>query len=185
MMEYKMGNMAALDDIFQRYKKPIFNYALRLLNNFADAEDVVGEVFLILTSKKDSYKPQAKFSTWLYNIAHNICITKIRKRKKLIPLWFRDEKSFDFKELQIPDERYSPVVEIEAKETARYIKEAIQKLPLIQKEAIILREYHNLSYEEIGKIMHCSFNKVKILIFRARKRLRKELLFLVKEESDV
>ncbi len=70
-------------------------------------------------------------------------------------------------------------------EKAAYVKKCIEKLPASYKEALILREYENLSYEEIAQILHCSLNKVKILIYRARVRLRKEILPLIKEEDNV
>ena len=69
MIQYSTGNTEALEEIFQRYKKAMFNYAFRMLSHRADAEDVVGEVFYILTREKDRYRPKGKFSTWLYTIA--------------------------------------------------------------------------------------------------------------------
>ncbi len=182
MMEYKSGDINALEEIFQRYKRPMLNYAFKLLNNYADAEDVVGEVFYVLTAQKDAYQPQAKFSTWLYTIAHNLCIDRIRKNKKIFPLWFKKNKTDkDYEELDIPDTKFLPNTPAEEKDTSFFVKRSLEKLPLEQKEAIVLREYHGLNYEDIGKVLNCSLEKVKILIFRARERLRKELLPLMEE----
>jgi RNA polymerase sigma-70 factor (ECF subfamily) len=182
MMEYKAGDINALEEIFQRYKKPMLNYAFKILNNYADAEDVVGEVFYVLTSEKNNYAPQAKFSTWLYTIAHNLCIDRIRRNKRTFSLWFKKNKDDkEYQEMDIPDTKFLPNVPLEEKDASFFVKRSIEKLPLEQKEAIVLREYHSLNYEDISKVLNCSVEKVKILIFRARERLRKELLPLMEE----
>jgi len=176
MMEYRAGNIGALEEIFQRYKKPILNYAFKLLSSFADAEDVVGEVFYILTSSKDKYEPRAKFNTWIYTIAHNVAIDRIRKRRKISFFWQKkDKENNSYEELDIPDTRFMPDANAEENDVASYVKKAIDKLPFQLKEAIVLRQYHNLTYEEIGVVLNCSLSKVKILIFRAKETLRKEL----------
>jgi len=86
-----------------------------------------------------------------------------------------------YQEWELPDTKSLPNVEVEAKDTSVYVKKAIKKLPQAQQEAIILREYQKLTYEEISKVLACSLEKVKILIFRARQGLKKRLLPLVKE----
>lgn len=182
MMEYQLGNMAALEEIFQKYKKPILNYALRLLKNLADAEDASAEAFCTITSKKEAYRAPGKFSTWFYTITHNICIDKIRKRKKTVFLWFkRRDPEADYEMLELPDSKPLSDVRLEEDDTAVFVKKAIDSLPLELKEAIILREYHNLSYAEISRVMQCSIPKVKILIFRAREKLKRTLVPVIKE----
>ena len=182
MMEYKAGNIDALEEIFQRYKKPILNYAFKLLSSFADAEDVVGEVFYILTSRKDQYEPRAKFNTWIYTIAHNAAIDRIRRRKRVFFFWQKKDKDgSSYEELDIPDTRFMPDTLAQENDIASYVKKAIDKLPFQLKEAIVLRQYHNLSYEEISAVLNCSLSKVKILIFRAKEVLRKELLPYMEE----
>lgn len=182
MVDIKLGDKGAMEEIFQRYKKPILNYSLRLLKNLADAEDTAAETFCIITAKKDYYKPGAKFSTWIFAIAHNICIDKIRKRKKTVFMWFkRKNEENGYEMLDIPDSRPTSNERLEEEDAASLVKGAIETLNLELKEAIILREYHNLSYEEISQVMHCSLSKVKILIFRAREKLKTELVPFIKE----
>ncbi len=186
MVDYQAGNIEVLEEIFQRYKVKMFNYSLRLLGNRADAEDVVGQAFYILTSKKDAYKPQARFSTWFYTIAHNLCIDRLRKRKRVVFMWFKKNcESNELEQWDIPDPKDLANSEFEKNDLAGLVKKAIWKLPLGQKEAVILREYQGLSYEEIGKILECSRSKVKILIFRARQRLKKQLLPVLAEVNNV
>jgi len=182
MMEYRAGSMVALEEIFQRYKKPILNYAFKLLSSFADAEDVVGEVFYILTSRRDSYEPVAKFSTWIYTIAHNVAIDRIRRRRKIFFFWQkRDKDGNSYEEFDMPDTRFMPDSSAQENDISVYVKKAIDKLPFKLKEAIVLRQYHNLSYDEIAAVLNCSLSKVKILIFRAKECLRRELLPYMEE----
>lgn len=181
---YKMGNASCLEEIFGRYKKPIFNYALRLLANRADSEEAVSEAFYILTSKKDRYTPdpKAKFSTWLYRIAHNVCVDLLRKRNRIVFMWSKRDKDSDNEEQwDIPDTKDLPDQAAQKSDRALAVKHALAKLPLEMKEALVLREYQQLSYEDIAGVLNCTLEKVKILIFRAREKLRIELLPFIKE----
>lgn len=182
IFEYQRGNREAFEMIFERYKKPILNYCWRILGNRADAEDATGDVFTSVLSQKDSFKPQAKFSTWLFTIAHNACISKLRKRKPVFSLWVKKDDHEEMEEWAIPDPKPLPHAELLEKERMEAVKKAILKLPEAQKEALVLREYQELSYEEISSILGCSKENVKILIFRARERLRMELLSFFKED---
>jgi RNA polymerase sigma-70 factor (ECF subfamily) len=186
MVEFKLGKEEVLEEIFNRYKNKIFNYALRFLGNRADAEDVVSQTFLNLIQKKEKYNPETKFSSWLYTIAHNICIDRLRKKKRVFSLWSKkDKESKEYREIELEDLRFLPYISLEEKETLGYIKKAIKELPRNYREVIILKEYHNLRYQEISKILNCSVGKVKILLFRARKSLRKKLSPLIKESKYV
>ena len=105
IMEYQSGNIAALEEIFQRYKKAVFNFSLRILGNRADAEDVVGEVFLALSSHRYARREKTKFSTWLFTVAHNCSISRIRKKSRFQDLWFKNKETEEIEEWDIPDNR--------------------------------------------------------------------------------
>ncbi|MFA5060144.1 MAG: RNA polymerase sigma factor [Candidatus Omnitrophota bacterium] len=180
-MKLQAGDAAAIEEVFAQYKKPLFNYALRVAGNRADAEDVVSEVFLALSSHKYSPRPDIKFSTWAYAVAHNFAISIIRKRKTTVSFWFQNQDD-ETEELQIADTSNLPNAVAQERENAVLVKRAIGHLNLAQKEAIILREYHSLSYDEISQVMNITLEKVKILIFRAREQLKKELLSFLREE---
>lgn len=173
------GDTEALTMIFDRYKKPVLNYALRILGNRADAEDAVSDVFLAILGRKYQFDPTAKFSMWAFTVTRHACIDKIRKRKRFLPLVFRNEGTQEMEEWDPPDTKDLPREDLERNEMAHHVQSAIQKLPLEQKEALILREYHDLSYEEISKVLQCSLAKIKVLIFRARENLKQELAFLI------
>ena len=181
ILEFQAGNKDCVSMIFERYKTPIFNFCLRYLGNRPDAEDATGDVFLKLFSHQYTFDPGAKFSTWIYTIARNSCIDRIRKRKFSVSLWFtaREDGSEGYWDIEDPSEVSRD--QLAQKEVTQSIRVGIRKLPLEQKEALILREYQGLSYEEIAKVLGCSLEKTKVLIFRARENLRKELSSLIQE----
>ncbi|MCB9771800.1 MAG: RNA polymerase sigma factor [Candidatus Omnitrophica bacterium] len=167
--------MPALEGIFTRYKKPVFNFALRFLANRAEAEDVASDVFFAVMSGKYHYTPKAKFSTWLFTVTRNACISRIRNSKKFFSLWFKSEEGDD-QQMQLPDHNTLPAPdELIKKEQSVFIERALAHLPLGQREAIILKEFQDMSYEEIAKVLNCSLSNVKILIFRGRENLRREI----------
>lgn len=183
-----MGSSACLEEIFNRYKTKLFNYSFRLLSNRADSEEAVSEVFYTLTEKKDSYIPDsaAKFSTWLYRVAHNICVDLLRKRNRIVFPWTKRASDDDsLPELDPVDGNDLPDKKAQDSDCAKYVAAALNRLPQEMKEAMILREYQGLSYEDISKVMDCTLEKVKVLIFRAREKLRVELLPFVQEAGNV
>ena len=180
--EFFAGNPKCMEIIFHRHKIRVFNYALRVLANRADAEDTTSDIFLKLSSKQFTFQPQAKFTTWLYRIVHNACIDRLRRQKKIFS-WKIKTEDGEEKEWDLADEKDLPREELDQKEKGILIRKSIDRLPLQQKEAILLREYQNLSYQEISEILDCSLESVKILIFRARESLKKELAPLFREGS--
>ncbi len=181
MLQYQAGDDKGVAMIFHRYKTRILNFCLRILGNRADAEDVTGDVFLALFDKKYAFTPKAKFSTWLFTIARNRCISRMRKKKNLVNLWFTNRESGKVDQWDIPDTQASSQEALVKREAAVAVKQAISHLPLAQKEALVLREYQKFSYQEISKILNCSLENVKVLIFRAREQLRNDLASFIKE----
>ncbi|MCB9722111.1 MAG: RNA polymerase sigma factor [Candidatus Omnitrophica bacterium] len=181
MHDFQQGNREAITMIFHRYKNRILNFCLRILGNRADAEDATHDVFVSLIGSSYRYQTNAKFSTWLFTIARNRCIDKLRKSKRLFSLTFTNrDKSVD-EQWDVPDHADSSAELLQKKERARHVQQAILRLPYQQREAIVLREYHRFSYDEIAKILNCSLTNVKQLIFRGRERLRTELASYIQE----
>ena len=185
MREHQQGNPAALEELFGRYKLKLFNFAYRILSDRAEAEDVTAELFLTLITKAGSYEPRAKFSTWVYAVVRNGCVSKIRRRRSLVFFSQRPEKE------EGEEGQWEPVggepgpdEQAERKDRAGWVQSALKNLPLPQREAIVLREYQGLSYAEIGEVLHCSLDNVKVMIFRARESLRKELAPILEERPS-
>lgn len=181
MRLYQSGDTDAMRHIFQRYKIRILNFCYGLLGNRADAEETAGEVFLALVADKSSYDPTRTFSTWIYTIARYKCISRIRKRKNMVSMWFSSKDDPDGEAWDIPDESNHPQDNLINKEAKRQVRRAISKLPDEQKQAIILRQYHGLSYNQISEVLECSLDKVKILIFRAKEQLSVDLASFIEE----
>lgn len=181
MLDYQSGNREAISMIFHRYKNRILNFCIRILGNRADAEDTTHDVFVALMGSPYKQHSNAKFSTWLFTIARNRCIDKIRKTKKVFSLTFTNKDRSTDEQWDVPDQNDSSAVNLEKKERALVVQQAISRLAYQQREAIVLREYHQFSYDEIAKILNCSLDNVKILIFRAREKLRVELASYIQE----
>jgi len=184
ILEFQNGHEDAFEELFRKYKTPVFNFVMRLLRNRADAEDVVAEVFMKLYTHKHSYKPQARISTWLFTVARNTSISRARVRNRFSSLWVSHGQSDGYEEIPVPDSSPLPPEHLIGRETAVVLQEAVEKLPDDQKEALILREYHNFKYDDIAAIMGCSLENVKILIYRARVRLRQDLPSILMEGQN-
>ena len=184
LKDYLTGNdEKAAEMLFFRYKTRILNFCLRMLGSRADAEDVTAEVFLAFFARSYTPHPEAKFSTCAYTVARNQCISQIRKRKNLVSVWFSSQGGGSREEREIPDLEDLASQGLEKKEAAVLVRAALARLPHEQREVIVLREYHELSYEEISQVVNCSLENVKILIFRGRERLKTALSSLIKEDQ--
>ena len=182
MHEYAQGDAQALSLLFSKYKEPVFNFCLRILRNRSEAEDVTSETFMALLNKKYVRQSSAKFSTWLYTIARNTSISRIRKKQKLFSLWTKNKEGQDTL-MDVVDT--TPLIrdEMESRQKNNMLEDSLKRLPTDLKEALVLREFHDLSYEDIAQVLGCSLAKVKILIFRAREVLRQKFLASLKEET--
>ena len=170
---------------YEADKDPLFNFALRLSNNRADAEDAVSHTFMMICDKKYTVKPDASFKTWSYTVARNVCLTKLRTRGRYYPLWLPKNNSESEIQVDMIDPAMSARDGLDQKEMAGIVQKAISKLPEDQKEALLLREYHGFNYEEIARVLNCSLDKVKILIYRARQQLKQVLPPVLLEEGGV
>lgn len=174
MCQYQKGDMLAMDEILRRYKNPVFRFIYRLSRCTEEAEDIAQEVFLRVHQYRARYTPSGKFSTWIFNIAHNLFIDSVRKRYWLVPWLRKEDDPDDLVEFASPTP--SAAEETERSDLAETVKSCIQGLPFLQKEALILREYDQMQYEEIAVIFNKSLGTVKTLIHRARENLKKKLL---------
>ena len=174
------GDKSAFNDIMNRHEKSILNFAYRMLSNRTEAEDVTQEVFLRAYKNIETFEARAKFSTWLFKIARNLCLNKLRHTFRF-PTFSIDKpvrgSEYDFQR-QIEDKKQvSPISNIFSKEIQNAVKAALGSLPKNQKMAVILRRYEDMSYEEISVIMGCSVSAVKSLLNRAKQTLKNKLSY--------
>lgn len=162
---YLGGDKDAFGELVKRHKDYVYNLAYRLTNNPSDAEDLSQEIFIRLMDKIESFKGDAKFSTWLYRLATNQCLDWLRRRKP-------QEKSIDDVELKSDED--IPAL-IETKEQLDDIKEALAILPNDFRIVVVLRDVEGLSYDEISEHLNISIGTVKSRISRGRSQLIKIL----------
>lgn len=179
MLNYQKGEALVMDELLRRYKNPIYHFAYRLSQNNAEAQDITQEVFLRLYQYKDTYKPCGKFCTWIFSIAHNLCVSRLRKKRWLVAWPRKQDNPDELRDFESPDP--SPQEVVSNNEFSAIVKECIQGLPFLQREALILREYENLDYQEISRILNKSLGTVKTLIHRARQNIKTKLLPYIEE----
>ncbi|MBN1479147.1 sigma-70 family RNA polymerase sigma factor [candidate division KSB1 bacterium] len=174
IQRFQNDDYAAYEIIVYRYKDQLLNFAYRFLGNIEEAEDIVQETFLRLYRNKHAYRQIAKFSTWIYTIAGNLAKTELRKRKRRKVVSISDI-GFDDKEYEIEDQVASTDQDANTALTEKIIQKAINELPPRFKQVIVLRDIQELSYEEIGSILHIPLGTVKSRVNRARLKLQSKL----------
>ncbi len=182
IQQFYAGDQGAFAMIFERHKLGVLNFALRMTGNRPDAEDVTSDTFLRVCDPQHKFVvANARFKTWLYTIARNCSIDRIRQKQKWAPFWFRKPGTDEMQEMDFPDRTDSPSQSLNRKEVAHHVRQSIAKLPVDQREALLLREYQELSYEEIAQVIGCSLANVKVLIYRARTQLKDEIPAFIRE----
>ena len=168
------GDHQAFRHLVERHQNAIVGTVTKMLGNTSDSEDIAQQVFIRVWKHAKRYKPDNKFTTYLYTIARNLVYneTRRRSRKKTVSTDMREDEQH----LQHPDdETAQPDASLLDSELREAIDAAIQSLPENQRLAVVLRRYDNLPYEEIASILNTSVPSVKSLLFRARTTLRDTL----------
>ena len=161
----KAGDHSAVDEIFDRYKGPLFAFIVRIIHDNDTAEDVFQETFIKMVRYIGKFKGNSKFSTWLFQIALNQCRDTLRKGKN---------KTF----VSVEDYEESLSVEPAADPyrimKSRRVKEIVDSLPGKMRETVVLRYFHDMSEQEIAQIAGCPEGTVKSRLFRAVGIIRKK-----------
>ncbi|MBI1927521.1 sigma-70 family RNA polymerase sigma factor [Candidatus Poribacteria bacterium] len=193
MLKFKAGDVSAFETVMTKHQKSVMNTIFRFIGNREDAEDLTQEVFLRIYTAAKRYRPEAKFTTWLYRIVTNLCLNHRRKAGRfsttsldeLILLEENDKAQVERSKIPgigVKDEtQLPPDVSIEKQELVASVQAAIHELPENQRLAVIFREYDGLSYQEIAQVMGCSVSAVESLLHRARGNLKAKLAPSLKE----
>ena len=178
MLRVKRGDRAAFVELVEKYKQPVMNLVYRTLHDEAEAEDLAQVVFLQVYKSAKRYESRAKFSTWLFTIARNLCLNEIRRRSRH-PADSLEEAHAEHEDQprqQFEDQsNVLPPEQLLHGELAQKIEEALAGLPENQRTAILLCRQEELSYEEIAEILGCSLSATKSLIHRGRETLKEKL----------
>lgn len=183
------GETELFESLVLEHQTLVYNLALRMMSNPADAEDCAQEAFVKAYRSLPTFRGEASFSSWLYRLTTNVCLDALRakKRRAETSLTAEDENGEEA-ELSIPDPGDGPEATAEKNERRALVHRALRQLPEDFRQVLLLRELGGLSYDEIGHEMQLEAGTVKSRIFRARKKLA-ELLradgnFSAPETSD-
>lgn len=149
MTAYRGGDANAFEILYRRHKGPVYRYLLRQCKNPAIAEEIFHEAWLGLIKAKDRYEPTAKFTTYLYHLAHNRLIDYYRHQAAGIPMSYDDDPD-PLMERQADVAEHEPENELDRQRMARKLLGLIADLPDAQREAFLLREEAGMSIEEIA-----------------------------------
>ena len=178
MLELRTGNMAGFDFLIQKYRKPIIHFMYRMVHNQAVAEELAQEVFLRVYRSRETYRAEARFSTWLYRIATNLGVNYARdnRHERTASTVYLDEA--DSETGTTPDVADS-TPDVEAKllrqERMNAIREHVLALPERQRMAVLMHKYEGMDYKQIGDVLKLSESATKSLLFRAYQTLREKL----------
>ncbi|HZR17603.1 MAG TPA: sigma-70 family RNA polymerase sigma factor [Verrucomicrobiae bacterium] len=178
MLRVKQGDWGAFAELVDKYKQPVMNLVYRMLRDSTEAEDLAQVVFLQVYKSADRYHVSAKFSTWVFTIARNLCLNEIRRRSRhpADSLEGSQSEHDDQPERQYEDRKaFAAPDALLHGELEQKVEEALAELPENQRTAIVLCRGEELSYEDIAEILGCSVSATKSLIHRGRETLKQRL----------
>ncbi len=168
------GDSDSFNQLIKRWERPIYALAYRVIGRDEDARDVCQETFLRAFRALPGFKGQAKFSSWLYRITLNLCRDWIRRQKRT-PVVSAPE-GIDIVELASEQGPLESIEDLVArKQLSQAVGEAMQHLPDEQRTAIILKEYHGLTFQEIADLQGCPLSTVKTRLYQGLSVLRRQL----------
>ncbi|BCU79782.1 sigma-70 family RNA polymerase sigma factor [Luteolibacter sp. LG18] len=168
------GDHAAFRQIVERHQHAVVGTVAKMLGDPAEAEDIAQQVFLRLWRHAKRYRPEAKFTTYLFTIARNLVFNESRRRGRRKEVSVEEREDSANFHLPAPTER-EPDSALLQGELQAAVDKAIQSLPEAQRVAVILRRYEQMPYEEIAKVLELTVPAIKSLLFRARTTLREAL----------
>ena len=173
MLRLRDGEDLMLNQLMTRWQRPLAAFIYRYIGHQADALDLAQETFVRVYETRHRYTPSAKFSSWLFTIAANLCRNHLRWRQR------RGHAALESLDGEVVASIISwddsPADATMRSESISIVKNAIGKLPHDLRTAVLLHEYEDLSYEEISTVLRCSVKAVEMKLYRARKLLRESL----------
>ena len=178
MLRVREGDDAGFGILIEKYRKPIVHFMFRMVHNQAIAEELAQEVFLRVYRSRQSYRAEAKFSTWLYRIATNLGVNHARDTK------YERTAQNVYLDQPDPETGVSPDVadatpsveqDLLRQERMRAIRAHVMALPERQRTAVLMHKYQGMDYKQIGEVLRLSESATKSLLFRAYQELRQKL----------
>lgn len=184
MLAVKRDDVDAFETLFRKYAKPLIALAFSFVQSQARAEEIAQETFVQVYRTRRRYEPRARFATWLYRIATNLCLSEVRRAEHRLAVrsWVRsdaEDEACDLDVLADPKGQTSEKKLLD-REDIRRMREVLDELPMQQRAALLLARVEGFSYDEVARALGCSVSAVKSLIHRATLTLRER--FSVTEE---
>ncbi len=177
MTAVQTGDVSRLGDLFERHHRALFNFFLRLSGGDRQAsEDMVQDVFLRMLKYRATYRPGSQFRTWMYHLARNVRIDKVRARPPEVEL---DTTTHD-----PPSGDAPPADAVEWDQQSAILRRALALLPEDKRELLILSRFQGLKYEQVGELLGCEVGAVKVRVHRAVKTLRGIVMDLTGERTS-
>ncbi len=179
MIRYQNGEVRAFEILLERHRRPVYNFILRFVGSRELAEDLIQDTFLRVIRGASNYKQKAKFTTWLYTIARNLCVDQSRRKKhrkaaSLDQPMTKSEESGTLLDV-IPGKDMPSDRKAVSRQLHQTIHKAINSLPDEQREVFLMREFLNMPFKEIAQIVGMPENTVKSRMRYALEKLRLEL----------
>lgn len=167
MLELQLGNFEAAALLFERWKRPLFNFFYRMTNKRVESEDFMQTVFERMIKYRSTYTKGMSFKAWLFQMARNVSYTAYQKQEK---------RRAVYAEWKLGITKESPAIDLrlEKEEEKKRLWLALDRLPSAQKEIILLSKFQKIPYKEIGELFKCTEGAVKVKVHRALAKLKTE-----------
>lgn len=178
MLRVKTGDDSAFDYLVAKYRRPMVSFMYRMAHNAGIAEELAQEVFLRVYRSRETYKADAKFSTWLYRIATNLAVNHARDTRHERPeatVSLDEPDTETGTTVDLPDGKPTVEQSILRRERLAAIRQQVEALPERQRTAVIMHKYQGLDYRQIAEVLKLSESATKSLLFRAYEALRQRL----------
>jgi RNA polymerase sigma-70 factor (ECF subfamily) len=173
MAQFQAGTLDAFDILVERYTPRLTRFAYRFVRDMDRCQDLVQETFIRVYRNRYSYRPIARFSTWIYTITRNLARSeyRVRNRVNTVPLYGEQDDGSTF-EIALPDASAVPEKEISIELRRNLFDQAVETLPDAYRELITLREVQGMTYQEMADVTELPIGTVKSRLHRARLRLK-------------
>jgi RNA polymerase sigma-70 factor, ECF subfamily len=178
MLRVRDGDDSCFDYLIEKYRKPIVHFMFRMVHNQAVAEELAQEVFLRVYRSRQTYRAEARFTTWLYRIATNLGVNHARdtKHERAAQNVYLDEPDPETGTTpDVADQTPSAEEGLLRQERLKAIREHVMALPERQRTAVLMHKYQGMDYKQIGEVLKLSESATKSLLFRAYQTLRERL----------
>jgi RNA polymerase sigma factor (sigma-70 family) len=180
MQKVRDGDLSKMAVLFERHHRALFGYFLRLTGNREFSEDLVQDVFFRILKYRQSYRDGSPFTSWMYQVARNVHLDGVQKRKGEIALRADNDEAHQEPASPEPD----PSEILRRRQDLSLLRRALGALPVEKRELLVLSRFQNLKYDQIAEILECDAGTVKVRVYRAIKALSQIFFEMAGEKAS-